>query len=46
MPRFVSVEASLPRTGSLKIVHRALRDRGLPPTAWDAEASATSQENP
>lgn len=46
VPRYVSVEASLPRTGSLKIVHRALRDRSLPPTAWDAEASATSQENP
>ena len=30
-PRFVSVESSVPRTGSLKIVHRALRDRGLPP---------------
>ncbi|WP_456696177.1 AMP-binding protein [Aeromicrobium sp. P5_D10] len=46
VPRFVSIESSLPRTGSLKIVHRALRDRGLPSTVWDAEASATSQENP
>ncbi|WP_159085924.1 AMP-binding protein [Aeromicrobium chenweiae] len=45
VPRFVSVETSLPRTGSLKIVHRALRDRPLPPTVWDAEASATPQEN-
>lgn len=46
VPRFISVEASLPRTGSLKIVHRALRDRSLPTTAWDAEASVTSKENP
>ena len=45
VPRFVSVEASLPRTSSLKIVHRALRDRGLPPSAWDADAP-TPQETP
>jgi crotonobetaine/carnitine-CoA ligase len=45
VPRFVSVETSLPRTGSLKIVHRALRDRGLPLAAWDADAP-TSEENP
>ncbi|MBP2390256.1 AMP-binding protein [Aeromicrobium fastidiosum] len=38
VPRFVSVETSLPRTGSHKIVHRTLRDRGLPPSAWDADA--------
>lgn len=46
VPRFVSVETSLPRTGSLKVLHRALRERPLPPTAWDAEASENSQENP
>lgn len=46
VPRFVSVEPSLPRTGSLKIVHRALRDRGLPTSVWDADAPNTSQENP
>ena len=44
VPRFVSIEPSLPRTGSLKIVHRTLRDRGLPPSTWDAETPATSKE--
>jgi crotonobetaine/carnitine-CoA ligase len=46
VPRFVSIEPSLPRTGSHKIVHRALRERPLPPTAWDAEPSSPPQENP
>ena len=45
VPRFVSIETSLPRTGSHKIVHRRLRDRGLPASAWDADAS-TTQETP
>lgn len=45
VPRFVSVEPALPRTASLKIVHRVLRDRGLPPLVWDAETSAALQEN-
>ncbi|MDH6198102.1 crotonobetaine/carnitine-CoA ligase [Mycobacterium frederiksbergense] len=46
VPRFVSVENALPRTGSFKIARRALRERGLPPTAWDGDAPATPQETP
>ena len=37
VPRFVSVEADLPRNRSLKVVRGPLRDRGLPPGVWDAE---------
>ncbi|WP_160878514.1 AMP-binding protein [Nocardioides flavescens] len=48
VPRYVSVEDSLPRNANHKVLHARLRDRGLPPTVWDAERSpsATLQENP
>ncbi|NKQ51726.1 ATP-dependent acyl-CoA ligase [Amycolatopsis sp. K13G38] len=41
VPRYVSVEKDLPRNGSLKVVRAPLRDRGLPPTVWDAEEGGT-----
>lgn len=46
VPRFVSVEEALPRTSSLKLLHHVLRERGLPSTAWDADAHPASQETP
>jgi crotonobetaine/carnitine-CoA ligase len=52
VPRYVSVEAAVPRNASLKILRALLRDRGLPPTAWDADARERpfrrppSQEHP
>jgi crotonobetaine/carnitine-CoA ligase len=39
LPRFVSVQESLPRTASLKVSRAELRGRGLPPGAWDAEST-------
>jgi carnitine-CoA ligase len=42
LPRYVSVEESLPRNANLKVSRAELRRRGLPPGAWDAESS----ENP
>jgi crotonobetaine/carnitine-CoA ligase len=38
VPRYVSVEESLPRNANLKLSRAALRDRGLPAGAWDAES--------
>lgn len=48
VPRYVSVEASLPRNANHKVLHARLRERGLPPTAWDAERtlSTTLEEIP
>jgi crotonobetaine/carnitine-CoA ligase len=37
LPRFVSVEESLPRNANLKVSRVELRSRGVPPGAWDAE---------
>jgi carnitine-CoA ligase len=37
LPRFVSVEETLPRNGNLKVSRAALRTRGLPADTWDAE---------
>jgi crotonobetaine/carnitine-CoA ligase len=37
LPRFVSVQPSLPHNASLKVSRAELRRRGLPPDAWDAE---------
>lgn len=39
VPRYLSVEPAVPRNASLKILRASLRERGLPPTAWDADAS-------
>lgn len=44
VPRYISVESSVPRTASMKIDRRSLRDRGLPPGAWDAETCHTTEE--
>jgi carnitine-CoA ligase len=44
VPRYISIESAVPRTASLKIIHRILRDRGLPAGAWDAEAQINPQE--
>jgi crotonobetaine/carnitine-CoA ligase len=41
LPRFVSIEQSLPRNANLKLSRTELRARGVPPNAWDAES-----ENP
>lgn len=40
LPRFVSVETELPLTTTLKLCRDRLKRRGLPRTAWDAEATA------
>jgi crotonobetaine/carnitine-CoA ligase len=37
LPRFVSVEQSLPRNTNLKVSRAELRSRGVPPGTWDAE---------
>ncbi|MEJ1112274.1 MULTISPECIES: AMP-binding protein [unclassified Kribbella] len=37
LPRFVSVEDSLPRNANLKVSRAELRSRGLLPGTWDAE---------
>jgi crotonobetaine/carnitine-CoA ligase len=37
LPRFVSIQDSLPRNANLKVSRAALRSRGLPADAWDAE---------
>jgi crotonobetaine/carnitine-CoA ligase len=37
LPRFVSVEQSLPRNANLKVSRAELRSRGVPPGTWDAE---------
>jgi crotonobetaine/carnitine-CoA ligase len=37
LPRFVSLQDSLPRNANLKVSRAALRSRGLPADAWDAE---------
>lgn len=37
LPRYVSIQPTLPRTASLKVSREALRRRGLPAGAWDAE---------
>jgi len=36
VPRYLSVEASLPHTATHKLDRAALRRRGLPATSWDA----------
>ncbi|WP_176458035.1 AMP-binding protein [Rhodococcus sp. 06-1460-1B] len=38
VPRYVNVETALPTTASKKLNRRALRDRGIPTSAFDAEA--------
>ncbi|MBY4128279.1 AMP-binding protein [Rhodococcus fascians] len=38
VPRYVNVETALPTTASKKLNRRALRDRGIPTAAFDAEA--------
>lgn len=38
VPRFLSFESALPCNGSLKVDRATLRRRGLPSTAWDADA--------
>ncbi|GGG24826.1 ATP-dependent acyl-CoA ligase [Rhodococcoides trifolii] len=38
VPRYVTVETALPTTASKKLNRRALRDRGIPTGAFDAEA--------
>ncbi|GAA4091481.1 AMP-binding protein [Nocardioides kongjuensis] len=44
VPRFISIEPTLPRNQSLKVLRRILRERGLPPDAWDAERPAPHQQ--
>jgi crotonobetaine/carnitine-CoA ligase len=44
VPRYISVESAVPRTASMKINRRSLRDRGLPPGAWDAETCHATEE--
>ena len=44
VPRYISVESTVPRTASMKIDRRSLRDRGLPPGAWDAETCHATEE--
>jgi carnitine-CoA ligase len=39
LPRYVSVEESLPRNANLKVSRAELRRRGVPPGTWDAESS-------
>lgn len=39
LPRYLTIEASLPHNTSLKLDRAALRKRGLTPTTWDAQAS-------
>ena len=44
VPRYISVESTVPRTASMKIDRRSLRNRGLPPGAWDAETCHATEE--
>jgi len=44
IPRYVSIQPSLPRTASLKVSREALRRRGLPADAWDAESDPIAPE--
>ena len=39
LPRYVSVQESLPRNSSLKVSRAVLRARGLPDGTWDAESA-------
>lgn len=39
LPRYVSIQNSLPRNASFKVSRAELRRRGLPPGAWDAESA-------
>ncbi|KQU07092.1 hypothetical protein ASG56_05950 [Rhodococcus sp. Leaf7] len=38
VPRYITIETDLPTSTGTKLDRRALRDRGLPTAAWDAEA--------
>jgi crotonobetaine/carnitine-CoA ligase len=44
VPRFISVEPALPHNRSLKVDRAALRQRGLPENAWDAEARTPTRQ--
>jgi carnitine-CoA ligase len=41
LPRFISVEQSLPRNTNLKVSRTELRSRGVPPGTWDAESETS-----
>lgn len=42
VPRYVSVEATLPRTTTLKVLRQTLRERGVPDSAFDSDPRATT----
>ncbi|MBY6537940.1 AMP-binding protein [Rhodococcus sp. BP-349] len=44
VPRYITVEKHLPTSAGTKLDRRALRDRGLPAAAWDAEDPHHDQE--
>lgn len=39
VPRYLSIEATVPHTATHKLDRAALRRRGIPPNVWDAESS-------
>lgn len=43
IPRFVSFATELPHNDNLKVDRAALRRRGLPPSAWDAETATPTR---
>jgi crotonobetaine/carnitine-CoA ligase len=42
LPRFVSIQDSLPHNASFKVSRAELRRRGLPAGTWDAESGGSS----
>jgi len=37
MPRFIEIVSEIPKTGTQKVQHLVLKERGVTPTAWDRE---------
>jgi crotonobetaine/carnitine-CoA ligase len=44
LPRYVELRAELPRSPVGRVLKRQLRDEGVTPTTWDAEASGITYE--
>lgn len=42
MPRFIDIVSEIPKTGTQKVQHLALKERGVTPTAWDREKAGYS----
>jgi crotonobetaine/carnitine-CoA ligase len=44
LPRYIELRAELPRSPVGRVLKRELRDEGVTPTTWDAEASGITYE--